>query len=94
MTLARYGVRLDQHDKLIDALGTSTGHLAVLASTVDGHERRLDDHDRVVHEISEKLTELGLTLKGVTTTIAIWATCGAILGAGIVALVTRFIPHT
>jgi hypothetical protein len=85
--LAKHGLRLDQHDKLLAAVGTSMGHLTVLDSRVDGHEKRLDEHNQILHEIHEKLSDLALTLKGVTTTIAIWATVGAIAGAGLVTVV-------
>ena len=42
MILARHGVLLEQHDKLMDSLGTAVGHLTALDGLVYEQERRLD----------------------------------------------------
>lgn len=40
--LARHGVRLDTHDQLLGSLGSVAGHLTLIDSKVDDHERRFD----------------------------------------------------
>lgn len=52
MILARHDVRLDQHDKLLNALGAAGGHLTLLDSRVDDHEKRFD---RLENDIASSL---------------------------------------
>lgn len=80
---------LAQIETTTRALGSATGHLALLDHRSEENARRIGSLEMAVDRIEQTLTKFAVALENVRTRVLFFSAAGSLIGAGCVALLVK-----
>ena len=79
------------HGETMKALGSAIGHLALLDHRSDDNTRRIGALESSQTRIDAALTDIKISLETVRARVMVFSAAGSLIGAGVVALIVKYI---